>query len=474
MADMQPLQDEDEDKVQGALATGQTQKRAAEAGTVIRDEVREKNGLSESGKEEGGMEEKQKQKDEGMQEEPLPSRVPIEASRDPLKPSEPPEQLSDRPSQPPQVQPPHIRAQPPQSLLKEIPPRVPGSQGYLKKAEPAAAIAFSSTGAGGLSLEGRSRELQGRGEQTKEEKPIKADHKDETVPNQGKLTAREGVTHDNGKTVNKTFTGVGAGGALFGAAALTEEEKQRKISHIQSEDADREKLGEYQRDRERMGREASGQEGILKASGMEEKVRDKEVGGETGVKKVKKAREEDKQESKENKESKAGFDLGAALGNGAVGGKDFAAQGSAIPGNGVAHDDMPKKEPGDESGKAHEHGQGRFLPGYQTNYHPSDLHPASGDETKGADNDTALKSPGEGSHFAGDSEDGDIASHEGMRETSIDHGKGDSQEVASADKGGKRVSFLKKMKGEAKIIAGKVSGKEGKVEAGKRVLHGEV
>ncbi|EGO03127.1 hypothetical protein SERLA73DRAFT_131630, partial [Serpula lacrymans var. lacrymans S7.3] len=49
-------------------------------------------------------------------------------------------------------------------------------------------------------------------------------------------------------------------------------EKQRKISHIQSEDADREKLGEYQRDRERMGREASGQEGILKASGMEEKV----------------------------------------------------------------------------------------------------------------------------------------------------------------------------------------------------------
>ncbi|KAG1750545.1 uncharacterized protein EDB91DRAFT_1045900 [Suillus paluster] len=38
----------------------------------------------------------------------------------------------------------------------------------------------------------------------------------------------------------------------------------------------------------------------------------------------------------------------------------------------------------------------------------------------------------------------------------------------------RRVSFLDKVRGEAKIIAGKMSGKEGKVQEGKRIMHGEV
>ncbi|OAX37474.1 hypothetical protein K503DRAFT_231903 [Rhizopogon vinicolor AM-OR11-026] len=38
----------------------------------------------------------------------------------------------------------------------------------------------------------------------------------------------------------------------------------------------------------------------------------------------------------------------------------------------------------------------------------------------------------------------------------------------------RRVSFLHKVRGEVKIIAGKVSGNEGKVEEGKRIIHGEL
>lgn len=38
----------------------------------------------------------------------------------------------------------------------------------------------------------------------------------------------------------------------------------------------------------------------------------------------------------------------------------------------------------------------------------------------------------------------------------------------------RRVGFLHKVRGEAKIIAGKVSGKEDKVEEGKRIIHGEL
>ncbi|KAG1846919.1 hypothetical protein C8R48DRAFT_732338 [Suillus tomentosus] len=37
-----------------------------------------------------------------------------------------------------------------------------------------------------------------------------------------------------------------------------------------------------------------------------------------------------------------------------------------------------------------------------------------------------------------------------------------------------RVSFLDKLRGEAKVIAGKMTGKEDKVEEGKRIMHGEV
>jgi len=38
----------------------------------------------------------------------------------------------------------------------------------------------------------------------------------------------------------------------------------------------------------------------------------------------------------------------------------------------------------------------------------------------------------------------------------------------------RRVSFLHKVRGEVKVIAGKISGKEEKVEEGRRIIHGEL
>ncbi|KAL4244049.1 hypothetical protein ABKN59_010553 [Abortiporus biennis] len=92
---------------------------------------------------------------------------------------------------------------------------------------------------------------------------------------------------------------------------------------------------------------------------------------------------------------------------------------------------------------------------YESNYHPAELHPL--DKSKEASKPTEAASEG---HGAGESEQATGAK---------------SKEAAASHEKAKKVSFMEKMKGEAKILLGKVEGKKGeaKVEEGRKILKGE-
>lgn len=98
---------------------------------------------------------------------------------------------------------------------------------------------------------------------------------------------------------------------------------------------------------------------------------------------------------------------------------------------------------GDEDTK-HTHHTGARLGGYETDYHPAKLHPPPVVESTtqaDAQSDSPVSAP--------------------------------PTNVADSSKE-RRVSFLDKLRGEAKIIVGKMSGKDDKVEEGKRIMHGQV
>ncbi|KAG2344822.1 hypothetical protein BDR05DRAFT_961225, partial [Suillus weaverae] len=95
----------------------------------------------------------------------------------------------------------------------------------------------------------------------------------------------------------------------------------------------------------------------------------------------------------------------------------------------------------------HTHKAGARTRGYDTDYHPAKLHPPRvGESTSQAE--THHDSP-------------------------VSPVSAPPASVTGSPKE-RRVSFLDKLRGEAKIIAGKMIGKEDKVEEGKRIMHGEV
>ncbi|KAG1790451.1 uncharacterized protein HD556DRAFT_1242409 [Suillus plorans] len=87
--------------------------------------------------------------------------------------------------------------------------------------------------------------------------------------------------------------------------------------------------------------------------------------------------------------------------------------------------------------------------GYDTDYHPAKLHPPPvqvGESTSQA---------------------------KAQPDSPVSPASAPPASVADSSKE-HRVSFLDKLRGEAKVIAGKMTGKEDKVEEGKRIMHGEV
>lgn len=105
------------------------------------------------------------------------------------------------------------------------------------------------------------------------------------------------------------------------------------------------------------------------------------------------------------------------------------------------------RETTEEEGVKHNYKTGAGAGGYNTGYHAAKINPAP---------------------------TGEIADQaEAQPDSSVSPKSATTASVTDSPKE-RRVSFLHKVRGEAKIIAGKMSGKEDKVEEGKRILHGEV
>ncbi|KAG1897242.1 uncharacterized protein F5891DRAFT_541593 [Suillus fuscotomentosus] len=104
---------------------------------------------------------------------------------------------------------------------------------------------------------------------------------------------------------------------------------------------------------------------------------------------------------------------------------------------------------GSDEGIKHTDNAGARTGGYDSDYHPAKLHPPPiqvGERTSQA---------------------------KAQPDSPMSPASAPPASVADSSKE-HRVSFLDKLRGEARVIAGKMTGKEDKVEEGKRMMHGEV
>ncbi|KAI8992713.1 hypothetical protein BD414DRAFT_481960 [Trametes punicea] len=123
----------------------------------------------------------------------------------------------------------------------------------------------------------------------------------------------------------------------------------------------------------------------------------------------------------------------------------------------------PSEGAGDKAQKSGKHGLPNKGPGYQTDYHPAELHPppekladphSEGEKSLGATQADANRPPEESQ-----------PPHQ-TREPSGEQGQGSAPKA-------KKAGFMEKMKGEAKVLLGKIEGKHEKVEQGQKIKSGE-
>ncbi|KAI0328799.1 hypothetical protein GY45DRAFT_1325785 [Cubamyces sp. BRFM 1775] len=132
----------------------------------------------------------------------------------------------------------------------------------------------------------------------------------------------------------------------------------------------------------------------------------------------------------------------------------------AAPQSTQDHKDKPSAQ------KSGHHGLPNKGPGYDTDYHPAKLHPPP-------EHITNPHNEGEKSLGATQA-DANRPAEEGRPPNQA---RGDSDASGGADERGqqkaKKAGFMEKMKGEAKVLLGKIEGKHEKVEEGQRMKAGE-
>ncbi|KAG2139802.1 uncharacterized protein EDB93DRAFT_1089992 [Suillus bovinus] len=101
---------------------------------------------------------------------------------------------------------------------------------------------------------------------------------------------------------------------------------------------------------------------------------------------------------------------------------------------------------GSDEDMKHTHKAGARTGAYDTDYHPAKLHPPPVGES--------------------------ASQAKAQPDSPVSPASAPPASVTSSKE--HRVSFMDKLRGEAKVIAGKMTGKEDKVEEGKRIMHGEV
>ncbi|KAI0364169.1 hypothetical protein BV20DRAFT_974757 [Pilatotrama ljubarskyi] len=120
-----------------------------------------------------------------------------------------------------------------------------------------------------------------------------------------------------------------------------------------------------------------------------------------------------------------------------------------------------QKKPSEGAPKSGNHGLPNKAPGYDTDYHPAALHPAS--EKPGN-----VASEGEKSLGATQA-DANRPAEEAQPPHQTQSGNGGDAHGQKAKKAG----FMDKMKGEAKVLLGKIEGKHEKVEQGQKLKSGQ-
>lgn len=208
------------------------------------------------------------------------------------------------------------------------------------------------------------------------------------------------------------------------AEHMMPEDEQKQ--HRAAERSDQQKFPSHETSRELKRQPATSDSGILKAAGQDKQVRDK---------------------------------------------TDVPARGEESEAVGNREDEVcewkepPRSEPeetrsAEEEGKKHTHTLPTGKGGYGGDYHPAQLHPppagASAVEYKDGGASAAATSPQAEQEPTTNANDTPAAS-----------------KSSTSGSIGKKVGFMAKVKGEAKIIAGRMSGKEEKVEEGKRMMHGD-
>ncbi|KIJ64212.1 hypothetical protein HYDPIDRAFT_167957 [Hydnomerulius pinastri MD-312] len=251
------------------------------------------------------------------------------------------------------------------------------------------------------------------------------------------------------RTIAEAGAGAGMVGAVAGAGVLSKEgpckpfwlslislaktltaamaEEERKKSHVASEKVDQQKPPSHETSQAQKQERATSNSGVLR-TGQEEKVRDKTDVPAKGRVSEGQGNREDEVHARED----------------------------------LSRDDHAGETERREEEKKHTHttstGKGD---GYGGDYHPAELHPPS-TGTSATEHNV-------------DTKGGGAATAPSLDQVSPTSG-GSPGTMKSSTTGsmGKKVGLMAKMKGEAKIIAGKMSGKEGKVEEGKRLMHGDV
>lgn len=97
-------------------------------------------------------------------------------------------------------------------------------------------------------------------------------------------------------------------------------------------------------------------------------------------------------------------------------------------------------------------------PAYDTNYHPADLHPAPTNPNPTSSSNSAK------------ADDAESRPTESRHESAASDSPSNTASPATK---AKKAGFMDKMRGEAKVLLGKIEHKQEKVEAGQRMKAGE-
>jgi hypothetical protein len=123
-----------------------------------------------------------------------------------------------------------------------------------------------------------------------------------------------------------------------------------------------------------------------------------------------------------------------------------------------------KHKEGAKKGLGGKNGPPEGFDGYGADYHPAELHPADQKYEPLKDSEEGT---GDGPQPSGEEENANgVKEEKGKGE----HGVSERSATTSSSGSGSKISFMSKLKGEAKVISGKLGRNEEKVHEGRKLM----